>query len=125
MSEGCGLLLSGSFCDSQRTQASKSLLVLTLRQALQRVRRHLTAWPCRKLKARRTSERWEEANLVKIFTTIVSIMLLVYHQAEGKKIFLHPWTDTDDPSRNNDSHSCLYEKPSFISRTSIKTVSSA
>lgn len=60
MSEGSGLLLSASFCDSQRTQTSKSVLVLTLRQALQRVRTHLTARPCRKLKARCTSEGKEE-----------------------------------------------------------------
>lgn len=110
-----GPLLSVSFCDSQGTQTSKSVLALTLRQALQRVRRRLTARPCRKLKARRTSEGREAANLVKIFTTIVSIMLLVYHKAEGKRIFLHPWSDTDDPSRNNDSHSCVHEKASYIS----------
>lgn len=42
-------------------------------------------------------------------------MLLVYHKAEGKRIFLHPWADTDDPSRNNDSYSCLQEKASYIS----------
>lgn len=110
-----GPLLSVSVCDSQRTQTSKSVLVLTLRQALQRVRRRLRARPCRQLKARCTSEGREAANLVKIFTTIVSIMLLVYHEAEGKRIFLYPWTDTDDPSRNNDSHSCLHEKASYIS----------
>lgn len=115
MPEGLGPLLSVSFCDSQGTQTSKSVLVLTLRQALQRVRRRLTALPCRQLKARCTSEGREAANLVKIFTTIVSIMLLVYHKAEGKRIFLHPWADTDDPSRNNDSHSCLQEKASYIS----------
>lgn len=36
MSEGSGLPLSASFCDSQRTQTSKSVSVLTLRQALQK-----------------------------------------------------------------------------------------
>lgn len=60
------------------------------------------------------------ANLVKIFTTIVSIMLLVYQEADGKKVFLHPRTDTDDPSRNNDSHSCSHETPRYISRTFYK-----
>lgn len=60
------------------------------------------------------------ANLVKIFTTIVSIMLLVYQEADGKKVFHHPWTDTDDPSRNNDSHSCSHETLRYISRTFYK-----
>lgn len=115
MSEGSGPLLSVSFSDSQGMQTSKSVLVLTLRQALQRVRRRLPARPCRQLKARCTSEGREAANLVKIFTTIVSIMLLVYHKAEGKRIFPHPLADTDDPSRNNDSHSCLQEKARYIS----------
>ena len=83
----CQKVLSVSVRDSHRMQTSKSVLVLTLRLALKRVRKRLAAQPCRQLKARCTSEGREAANLVKIFTTIVSITLLVYHKAEGKRIF--------------------------------------
>lgn len=113
-------LLSASFCDSQRTQTSKSVLVLTLRQALQRVRRCLTARPCRKLKARCTSEGSEEQIWLRYLRQLSQSCCSYIRRLRGKKVFLHPWTDTDDPSRNSDSHSRSHETPRYISRTFYK-----
>lgn len=120
MSEESGLLLSASFCDSQRTQTSKSVLVLTLSQALQRVRRCVTARPCRKLKARCTSEGRAERIWLRYLWQLSQSCCSYIRRLTEKKVFLHPWTDTDDPSRNNDSHSCSHETPRYISRTFYK-----